>query len=197
MKKLITGLALAAVSLMAQAQNLVVNPGFENTSNNGLTGWTKSTLSAADASQEDFRGVTNLGISGGNYFYSNGTTIPTSLSQDINTVAGTYYDLSFQLRGLTTEPDEPTVNYSNVVFGNFSQNQNSFDNGFFTTFTYKHLLASTASTLLSFTASSDNSFVHLDNVSVQISAVPEPETYAMMLLGLGLICYAMQRRRKA
>ena len=35
----------------------------------------------------------------------------------------------------------------------------------------------------------------LDNVDMQVSAVPEPETYAMMLAGLGLLGFAARRRK--
>ncbi|NDP58690.1 MAG: PEPxxWA-CTERM sorting domain-containing protein [Oxalobacteraceae bacterium] len=175
---------------MAQAANLVANGGFDG----GLANWAQSMLPPGES---DTREILNYGD--GN-FYSNGTMSPTSLSQSIQTVAGTFYDLSFQLRGLS--PDStPVINYSGVLFGGTTIVQSNFDSGpgigAFTTFTYKHLAGTGSSTPLSFTSSSDNSFVHLDNVTVQISAVPEPETYAMMLLGLGLIGYTMQRRRKA
>jgi hypothetical protein len=186
MKKLVVAFALAAFSLMAQAQNLVTNFDFEN----GLTGWTQSALPQGSG-EEKFRGVVT---SSSNSFYSNGTTIQTSLSQPINTAAGTLYDLSFQLRRLPAQAN--LINYSKVVFGNYAYEQPGFNVGLFTTFTYKGLLAGAGPTLLTFTASSNNSFVHLDNVSVQVSAVPEPETTAMLLLGLGLIGYVTARRRK-
>lgn len=35
----------------------------------------------------------------------------------------------------------------------------------------------------------------IDDVSLQVTSVPEPETYAMMLAGLGLVGYAARRRR--
>jgi hypothetical protein len=186
MKKIIAALALAAFSLMAQAQNLVINGDFGG----GLTGWTQSTLPAG-SSEEIRRGVLKP-LS--NSFYSNGTTIRTSLSQSINTAEGTLYDLSFQLRTLISE--EAPINYSAVVFGNYAYQQVGFDSGLFTTFTYKGLLAGPGPTSLTFTSSSDKTYVHLDNVYVQVSAVPEPETAAMLLLGLGLIGYATARRRK-
>ena len=188
MKKLIAGLALAAFSLMAQAQNLVVNGNFEN----NLNAWTEVVSGSPPATQH---GVINFTPSGPNNFYSVGTSDPTTLSQSINTVAGTLYDLSFELRGVTS-PEVP-INYAKVLFGNYSYEPANFYGGSFTRFTYKGLLAGTGPSLLSFTASSDISFVHLDNISVQVSAVPEPETYAMMLLGLALVGYVAQRRRKA
>ena len=41
-------------------------------------------------------------------------------------------------------------------------------------------------------AGADNMGLMLDNVSV--TAVPEPETYALMLAGLGLIGFSVRRR---
>ncbi len=35
----------------------------------------------------------------------------------------------------------------------------------------------------------------LDNADIQVSAVPEPETYAMLLAGLGLLGFAARRRK--
>ncbi|MFT5591424.1 MAG: hypothetical protein ACI9ZF_003624 [Bradyrhizobium sp.] len=186
MKKLVAGLALAIFSLMAQAQSLVVNGNFEN----GLTGWNEVVVPGTTSQH----GVINFGPSLPDNFYSTGFSDPTTLSQLIDTVVGTRYDLSFDLRGLKSV--ELPKNYSQVTFGTYSYEPLGFDNGSFTTFTYKGLLADAATTALSFRASSDKSFVHLDNVSLQVSAVPEPETYAMMLLGLGLIGYTMRRRHK-
>ncbi|MFT5535102.1 MAG: hypothetical protein ACI8WM_002323 [Burkholderiaceae bacterium] len=193
MKKFITGLALFAFSLMAQAAPLVVNGDFEN----GVTGWAESAVpTGGDPLDYELRGVISFPDVGSNHFYSVGTTVPVSLSQSISTVAGTFYDLSFQARGLTAP--EPVNNYLNVVFGTTLFSPVNFTTGTFTTYLYKGLQAGVGSnTLLTFTASSAESFIHFDNVAIQVSAVPEPETYAMMLLGLGLIGYSIQRRRKA
>ena len=186
MKKIIAGIVVAACSWMTQAASLVINGDFTD----GLNGWDE----VAPANTASQHGVITFGSST-NKFYSVGTTEPTSLSQSLNTVAGTRYDLSFQLRAITAP--ESLKNFSKVVFGSATYFPLSYDDGSFTTFTYKGLLAGPALTTLTFTASSDKSFVHLDNVSVQVSAVPEPETYAMLLLGIGFIGCAMQRRRKA
>jgi hypothetical protein len=45
------------------------------------------------------------------------------------------------------------------------------------------------------TWSNDNQGMLLDNVSVTTAAVPEPETYAMMLAGLGIVGLMARRRR--
>jgi hypothetical protein len=36
----------------------------------------------------------------------------------------------------------------------------------------------------------------LDNVTVSVNAIPEPETYAMMMAGLGLLGFAVRRRKQ-
>ncbi|MDZ7856808.1 FxDxF family PEP-CTERM protein [Sphaerotilus sp.] len=55
--------------------------------------------------------------------------------------------------------------------------------------------------LLSFTGTSSSGVVFLDNISLTgaaaVSAVPEPETFAMMLAGLGALGFASRRQRKS
>ncbi len=56
--------------------------------------------------------------------------------------------------------------------------------------------AVSASSTLHFAALQESAYgVALDNISV--TAVPEPETYAMLLAGLGLVGAAVRRRRSA
>jgi len=57
---------------------------------------------------------------------------------------------------------------------------------------------SSGSYLLSFAnAGGDNLGAILDNVVVSTPAIPEPETYALMLAGLGAVGYAARRRKQA
>jgi hypothetical protein len=56
--------------------------------------------------------------------------------------------------------------------------------------------ASTASTLLSFTFRDDPGFMSLDVVKVEEGAVPEPGTWALMLVGFGAMGFGLRRSRK-
>jgi hypothetical protein len=55
--------------------------------------------------------------------------------------------------------------------------------------------ATSAAVTLSFTGATGNGYTYIDNVSV--TAVPEPESYAMLLAGLGAIGFMSRRRRQA
>ncbi len=87
MKKIFTVLGVICVAAVANAQNLVSNPTFDN----GLTGWaagfvasyTLPTLVAAD------------GHNGSNSAQYQGTTATTGFYQDIPVTAGTTYTISF------------------------------------------------------------------------------------------------------
>lgn len=78
----------------------------------------------------------------------------------------------------------------------FQDQSNSYGN-----FTYdlSSLLAAGGNYTLRFaTASNVGSMVMgVDNVSLQVTAVPEPESYAMLLAGLGLIGAISRRRNRA
>ena len=39
--------------------------------------------------------------------------------------------------------------------------------------------------------------VAIDNITYNVAAIPEPEAYALMLAGLGLVGYVTSRRRRA
>lgn len=124
------------------------------------------------------------------------------LSQTFDTVAGTTYTVSFDIgfgpdsNSTATSVGGAPVTQSlvdvgiNGVYQSFAGSTAGWTSGNSLTFT-----ATGASTTLSFkTADTYSEYVGLDNVAV--NAVPEPETYAMMLAGLGALGFVARRRRK-
>ncbi|MEC5215137.1 hypothetical protein RCH09_000067 [Actimicrobium sp. GrIS 1.19] len=183
MKKFIIGCALALASVMAQAAApLVINGTFEN----GLTGWTQSGNTA-------YQSV--FAQKSGNHSFSDGAIGQVGyLNKLITTIAGSHYDLSFDLRSTT----ENGVNHSEVVFGDLVAGsvKDNFYLPTFQHFTFTNLLATGNATLLQFAFQNSESFILLDNVALQVSAVPEPVTYLMLLMGLGLITLVKRRRSR-
>ena len=155
-----------------------------------LSGWTVSPNGTVDLIGAG--GVLDFIPGNGSYVDLDGTTSSSGLfSNNVNLVGGTTYRLSFDLAGSHRESAE-TVN---VNFGstNASYSLNSADP--FSTLTLNFTPASNGSYSFSYlNVGGDNVGALLDNVSV--SAVPEPEIYAMLLAGLGLMG-AMSRRRKS
>jgi hypothetical protein len=131
----------------------------------------------------------------GNYVDLDGSTSDAGvLSRSLTLTGGTTYTATFSLGG-STRGD------SNLV-----------DVGFGTSLASFTLLSSDplASQSLAFTPLSSGSYTLsfanfggdnlgaiLDNVVVSTPAIPEPETYALMLAGLGAVGYASRRRKHA
>lgn len=112
--------------------------------------------------------------------------------KDLSLTGGLQYILAFDLAG----SQRGSVEKVNVNFGSAVDNLtvNSGDG-----FSNHTLLFSPSTTgiysLIFQNAGGDNVGALLDNVSV--SAVPEPETYAMLLVGLGLLGFMARRRKES
>jgi len=187
-KNLFTAAAFAAATIgfaaPAQAVELVDNGGFETGT---FSSWTVS-------GNTGFTGVSTTNPHTGNYAAFLGPVGSTgTISQMINTIAGHIYTVSFWLMNSGGTP-----NSFSATFDGHPAQVTLVDNGAFSYQSYSFLASGSAPSLLSFTFQQDPSFWYLDDISVQGDRgfVPEPATWAMMLLGFGGIGLAMRRRRR-
>lgn len=123
------------------------------------------------------------------------------IAQTFDTVAGTIYNVTFWLAG---NPDGAPITKSVLVGAtgaasalySFDATGAARNNMGWASYTYS-FVGSGAPTTLSFASQDAGAFgAALDNVSVE-AVVPEPATWAMMILGFGLVGGAMRRRSAA
>jgi len=206
-KKILAALVAASAALSmggaAQAANLVVNGSFEDPgfalpmgsycylggpfdcgSVNGWTGGFPLMLSNSEP-------WGNPNTPAGNVLVGIQNTI--HIEQTLTLAAGTY-TLSWIDAGRANY-GSPTEIYQVSVGGNVLSTESV---NFGAAWTSKSLtFTTTGNTVLSFAGQTNygDSTAFIDNVSVT-DAVPEPETYAMLMAGLGLMGF-IARRRKA
>ena len=114
------------------------------------------------------------------------------LSRTFASVAGMTYNLSFDLSG------NQRINVDDTVAVKFGSTTASFTVGKTAPWQQRTLsftALQSGEVMLSFAnAGGDNQGAMLDNVLV--TSVPEPETYALMLAGLGLMGTMVRRRKQ-
>ncbi len=199
---------LAAVALSTTQfahANLITNGGFEASSSSTITptGWTNIghsdgviTYAAFGTPAYEGRNYYDLGGYGNAY-----GPIGDGIGQSFATIVGQTYTVTFGLSAensfgtetLTAAAGSASVSYVLAVDGT-----GVFKRAF-TTETFD-FTATSALTTLSFVhtaGAGGNNDPMIDGVSVELStaAVPEPETYALMLGGLGLLALARKRAK--
>lgn len=192
MKNLIIAAALLALPSVSQAA--VFTDNFDGDTlllnqTSFLGGWTVSSGTVDLIGDPAFF---NFLPGNGRYVDLDGSTRDAGLfDKQLALGATTTYILSFDLAG----SQRGDVNIVDVTFGTTTQTftLNSADS--FSTYTMAFTTNAAANYQILFdNKGGDNVGALLDNVSVT-AAVPEPETYAMMLGGLTLIGFASRRKQ--
>ena len=202
-------LCAAAAALPAKADNLLVNPGFEHPDNaflnflmpggyTWISGWT-TTGTGVHWMRESLGYFTDSvgrdAVDLANYTYANG-----GIKQSFATQAGAkylveFYGMTFQNAG-NDGTGEITALIDNAVIDTYQLVNHSSSSNAWQRFSF-NFIANGTSTTLEFrnTLAAGKQYSFLDNVSVTTAPVPEPETYALMLAGLGLLGWKLRSRR--
>jgi len=199
--RILSAVALSIAAGGVQASVLVSNGSFENPGVGGwgihssIVGWTGGAYGIEIQSNGTVSGVS--AIDGGQYVELD-TTANSRMWQSLTTTTASTYTLSF---AYSPRPDNSGGSASNPVevywggskLGSFTAKSKV---GPWLEVEFANLAASAgSSTLLEFRAAgtSDSYGGFIDNVVVTV--VPEPEYYALLLAGLGLVGSVVRRRR--
>lgn len=202
-KMIVAALSLVAAASPASAE-LIVNGGFEQpgvtgpccttTPPDALPGWT---VTAGDVNVViGTFGSTNgnLAYEGSQYLDIVGQQPNGAMQQTFNTVAGRLYTVSFAYaHNLFGGAPSATGVFSVDVLGGILTHTGGTTNdlGWSTYLGQFTATGSTATLAFSGAQSTDNAGLFLDAVSV---TVPEPATWAMLILGMGAVGGAMRRK---
>jgi hypothetical protein len=199
MKSLVS--TLAAAALLAGAAGVAsANAGtvFSDNFNSydGQLNWVPPVNWTVSSGSVDLIGETPSGTSfdffpgNGGFVDLDGSTSQAGTLSTLTTFAAGTYTLSFDLGGNDRgDSDKTTV----VSLGDFSQTITLPSSSALQTYSYTFTTTGGALSFADLGGGNQNIGNVLDNVS--LSAVPEPATWAAMLLGFGGVGVAMRRRR--
>lgn len=205
MKKLILALACATAFPATAYAGPFINGSFETSSTN--PGATFATLAGGSTAINGWVvGGDSIDYIGGYWNAQNGSrsidlsgNAPGSIAQTFDTVIGQVYNVTFFL-GANGDGPPPSKTVSVGATGNATGNYSVGSTPFppnvtaWSPFNYV-FTASGTSTTLTFTSTGTTAFgAALDNVNV--TAVPEPAAWALMILGFGAMGGVMRRRRQ-
>lgn len=186
LKQVVVASMLAGSAMLAHAgTNLVANGDFET---GDLSGW----LESGNLGGGMVFPVVSDPINTSNILGIFSLDTPYYVSQSLQTTSNGMYTLSFdlQVQGLGNTPGAVTFE---AWFGNqqvFGVVDRTLE---WTHFSFNNLRSNSSLTELKLGGRNDPDFTRLDNVSVQ--AIPEAETYAMLLAGLGLLAWSRRSRK--
>jgi hypothetical protein len=177
------GSALVVLGFAAPASaNYIVNGGFET---GDFAGWTVN----ANNTHVEPSGFDGLTAESGSYFAALGNVGGLgTLSQSFADTPGDALVLSMAVFSDGGTPSEFAVSYDGTILVDSIALNSSRSNIYF-------YVVGTGLDTLTLYERNDPGYIGLDNVGVS-AAVPEPETYAMLLAGLGLLGYVARRRKQ-
>lgn len=181
-------LGIVVLSSEAQAQELVLNGGFESGTTLPADGWGEAIVGSAFSFIGSEPGDAH---SGSNGLLSGPLTGSLyTISQTLTTVPGTFYSFSYWL----ANGDEAFVNSFSATWDG-TEVQNFTNTALFDyTLFSQNVLATSNATTITFSFMNDESFWQLDDVSVTAAAAaPEPSTLSLAALALGSV--GLVRRR--
>jgi hypothetical protein len=125
----------------------------------------------------------------------------SSISTTIPTLTGSRYELVFSAAAVEGWTNTGEVSAGSLINQAFAPSFSfSFSNQIYTPYSFT-FTATGSTTLITFQATGPNIGAYgpvIDNVNVValvLAAVPEPEEWAMMLLGFGMVGYQVKRKQ--
>lgn len=188
------GFSMGAASVASAAPTVI---GFEEFGNVGISGPSVTTEYPGVVFSSTGSNVnivsTQPGIGDGNNFLCTGSPGINCVGETILNFTNPVHDLSFLAVGSNNTGVQALVDV--FVNGVFAATNNITVGGIFNTPDLVDLSAFNNVTSIRIHDITDGGGLGWDDFTY-ISAVPEPETYAMLLLGLGLLGFAAQRRKE-